>query len=398
MPRFSAFAGVRYSADAGRLDALVSPPYDVVSPSEREQLAARSELNAVRLELPVDEDGTDRYQVAARLWEEWRESGRLSTDPEPAFYVYRMGYHDEAGRPRQTTGVIGALELTPPGQGIVPHEHTTPKDKADRLSLLRACRANLSPIWVLTPGSGLSELCEPSGPPEARATDDEGVHHRLWRITRSATLEAVSELVGGDDVIVADGHHRYETGLTYQEERREATGGAPGAYDAIMACVVELSDEQLWVQAVHRLLSGLPDGTDLLGTLSEHFEILEAESMEPSRLPARMADAGAMALVTASGTWLLRPRPGSAADEDVDSRRLDVALKSFPEHAVTFQHGADRAVAEVRAGRAQAAVLLRPVTVAQIAATGEGGRLLPPKTTFFQPKLRTGMVFREVPG
>ncbi|HEX2063323.1 MAG TPA: DUF1015 domain-containing protein, partial [Acidimicrobiales bacterium] len=306
---------------------------------------------------------------------------------------------DEAGRPRQTTGVVGALELTPPGQGIVPHEHTTPKDKADRLSLLRKCRANLSPIWVLTPGSGLSELCEPTGPPEARATDDDGVHHRLWRITRPATLDAVSELVGGDNVIVADGHHRYETGLTYREERREANGGAPGAYDAIMACVVELSEEQLMVHAVHRLVSGLPEGTDLLGTLSEHFDIAEAGSVAPGALSAAMADTGGMALVTGSGAWLLRPRPGSAAaDEDVDSWRLDVALKSLPEHTVSFQHGADRAVEEVRSGRAQAAVLLRPVTVAQIAATGEGGRLLPPKTTFFQPKLRTGMVFREVPG
>jgi uncharacterized protein (DUF1015 family) len=311
-----------------------------------------------------------------------------------------MGYHDDAGRPRQTTGVVGALELVPPGEGgILPHERTTPKDKADRLSLLRACRANLSPIWVLSPGPGLSELCEPTGPPDGRATDDDGVHHRLWRVTRPATLEAISDLVAADNVIVADGHHRYETGLTYQAERREANGGAPGAYDAIMACVVELAEEQLMVHAVHRLLSGLPEGSDLRGALSEHFELLDAGPAEPDALAARMAEAGTLALVTGEGAWLLRPRPESpAAEEDVDSRRLEVALKSLPEHELTFQHGADRAVAAVGSGQAQAAVLLRPATVAQIAATGEGGRLLPAKTTFFQPKLRTGMVFREVPG
>ena len=399
MPRFDPFPGVRYSTGNGALDDLVAPPYDVISRSERDALAARSRHNAVHLELPVDEDGLDRYQGAARRWRAWREAGVLRTDPDPAFYVYRMGFHDESGRPRQTTGVIGALELSPPGQGIFPHEHTTSRDKADRLSLLRACRANLSPIWTLSPAEGLSALCEPTGPPDARATDAEGVHHRLWAVTRPAVVEAVSALVESGPTVIADGHHRYETGLAYRDERRAANGGSAGGYDAIMAYVVELADDQVTVEPIHRLVSGLPDGLDVIEALFAHFEPLDARGEDPARLPARMAEADALALVTPAGAWLLRPRPGSAAaGHDVDAGRLGVALASLPDHRLAYQHGADRAVAALAAGEAQAAVLLRPATVAQIAATGMGGERLPPKTTYFRPKLRTGMVFREVTG
>ncbi len=399
MPRLETFTGVRYAVPGGYLDDLIAPPYDVITPAERRVLAGRHEHNAVHLELPVDEDGADRYPLAARRWEAWRADGVLRRDPEPAFYVYRMGFRDEAGHPRQTTGVIGALELTPPGAGIFPHEHTTSRDKADRLSLMRACRANLSPIWALSPAEGLSALCEPAGPPDARATDSEGVHHRLWAVTRPALLEAIASLVSAHPVVIADGHHRYETGLAYREERRQAGGGAPGSYDAIMALVVELAEDQLTVEPIHRLLSGLPDDLVLDEALSSHFEAVADGPPDPARLPARMAEAGSLALVTPSGTWLLHPRPGSAAaDQDVDAGRLGEALASLPDHRVVYQHGVEPAVAAVSSGEAQAAVLLRPATVAQIAATGMGGARLPPKTTYFRPKPRTGMVFREVEG
>ena len=400
MPRFEPFPGVRYRVGDGYLDDVVAPPYDVISLEERAGLARRSEHNAVRLELPEDEAGRDRYQVAADLWEEWRAKEVLVADAGPSFYLYRMGFHDEAGRPRQTSGVLGALQLSPPAQGeVLPHEHTTPKDRADRLELLRSCRANISPIWGLSLAQGLAALCQPPGPPDARATDDEGVHHRLWRLTRPGLLDAISAGVASAPVLIADGHHRYETALAYQEERRAASGDRPGAYDAVLAYVVELSEEELRVRPIHRLLSGLPAALDLLDALSAHFELLDAGS-DVTGLPATMAEAGALALVTAGGAWLLRPRPDTvgAASHDLDSSRLDVALASLPPHTVSYQHGVDRVVAAVASGRAQAGVLLRPATVAQIAAVGRGGERMPPKTTFFHPKPRTGMVFREVPG
>ena len=399
MPSFNPFPAVRYRTDDGYLDAVVSPPYDVISPEERSRLAARSEFNSVRLELPVEEGGRDRYQVAGALWEQWRDKEIIAADPEPSLYLYRMGYHDEEGRPRQTTGVIGALELVPPGpDGILPHERTTPKDKADRLELLRACRANLSPIWCLSPTAGLSELLEPPGPPDARATDDDGVHHRLWRLTQAGLVEAISAAVAAGPVVIADGHHRFETALAYRDERRAATDGAAGAYDAVMAYVVELRDDQLMVRPVHRLLSGLPDDFDVADALSGFFEPAEV-AFEVAALPARMAEAGALALVTAERALLLRPRPElAAAAQDLDSSRLEVALAALPEHTVVYQHGVEHVAAAVASARAQAGVLLRPASVSQIARTGAGGERMPAKTTFFEPKPRTGMVFREVPG
>jgi len=399
MPSFQPFTGTRYANVGANLDAVIAPPYDVVTPEERARLVSRSDHNAARLEIPVEEDGRDRYEGAASLWQRWQDEGALVTDDEPSFYVYRMGFRDEQGRARQTTGVMGALELSPPGQGVLPHEHTRAKDKTDRLALLRACQANLSPIWVLSPAPDLSSLLEPPGPPVARATDDEGVHHRLWRVSQPGVVATIADAVASAPVVVADGHHRYETALAYQEERRAATGGTAGGHDAVLAFVVELSDEQLSVRPIHRLLSGLGAGFDLPEALSAHFEVTPADP-DGADLPARMAEAGALALVTPAGAWLLHPRPETvaAADHSVDSSLLAVALAALPAHDVVFQHGVEQSRAALASGVAEAAVLLRPATVAQIADVAAGGSRMPPKTTFFEPKLRTGMVFRAVAG
>jgi uncharacterized protein (DUF1015 family) len=208
----------------------------------------------------------------------------------------------------------------------------------------------------------------------------------------------VAALVTSAPVLIADGHHRYETATAYQAERRAETG-QPGAYDLVMALIVELAEDELSVQGIHRLISGLPPDVDLLDTLAAAFDITPTEPADAT-ITTRMTESGSMGLVTADGTWLLRPRADttSAAAHDLDSSRLEVALATLPEHQVVYQHGWDHAAAAVAQGQAQAAVLLRPVTVEQIASTGRGGEKMPPKTTFFWPKLRTGLVIRQVPG
>jgi len=398
VPRFQPFAGVRYDAPDGRLDEVLAPPYDVITPDERERLVARSEHNAVRLELPVGEGERDPYEEAAELWRSWRAEGVLRTDDEPSFYVYRMGYRDEAGRPRQTTGVLGALELTTLDDGeVLPHEHTTPKARADRLDLLRATGANLSPIWLLTPAEGLSELCELPGPPDARGTDQEGVHHRLWRVTQPGLVAAIAEALASAPAIIADGHHRYETALAHRDERRAASGVAAGGHDAVLAWVVEAREDQLTVAPTHRLVSGLHDGFDLVDGLNAFFDVEPTDAPGPEFV-SRLVDADALGLVTPGGTWLLRPTEATeaASEHALDSSRLDVALASFPPHVLTYQHGVADTVAAVGSGLAQGAVLLRPASVSQIAEVGRGAARMPPKTTFFTPKPRTGMVFRSL--
>ena len=207
------------------------------------------------------------------------------------------------------------------------------KPKGDRLRLLRASRANLSPVWALSLAEGLTELCQVSGPPVGRATDDDGVHHRLWRITQPGVVAAIADAVGSAPVVIADGHHRYETGLAYRDERRAATGDARGDFDLLLALVVELSEDQLQVQPIHRILSDLPDDFDLVGALAPSFDIVEAQGTSsgdgPSaaELTRRMSTEGAMALVMGDQVCLLRPRPPT---DDPDAIVLDAALATLP--------------------------------------------------------------------
>lgn len=399
MPRFEPFRGLRYDTARVDLGQVTAPPYDVIDDEQRAALAARHPNNVVVIDLPVAEGTDDRYEVAARTLAGWRASGVLVDEDEPAFYVYRMDHTDEQGRPRRTTGVIGALELSRPGEGgILPHEHTTPKAKTDRLELLRACKANLSPIWGLSPASGLTDLCAAADDLLGDWTDDEGVRHRLWRVTDAGLVGDLSAAVSSAPVVIADGHHRFETSLAYRDERH-AAGDPPGDVDLVMAYVVELSDDELRVLPIHRLLRGLPDGCDLAGALGEWFEVVEIGEVDTTT-PDRMAAEGALALVTPGRAHLLRPTPAleEAAGRDLDSCRLDAALASLPDHELSFQHGVDHVVQAVEKGDAQAGVLLRPATVAQIVEIADGGERMPPKTTFFHPKPRTGAVLRALDG
>ncbi len=401
MPRFDPFPGLRYShSHIKSLDDVVCPPYDVISESERQVLVSRSPSNIVRLELPEDEGDpeSDRYLAAGRLLDAWRDGGVLHRDPFPAFYGYRMSYTDPAGARRRTVGVVGALGLEPPGTGILPHEETTPKAKTDRLELLRATRSNLSPIWGLSPATGLSDQLRPPAHPFDHATDDDGVLHEAWPITDAEQVATIRGAVESEPVLIADGHHRYETALNYRAER-DGAGQLVEDDGFVMALIVELSEEQLTVQAIHRLLVGLPAGFDLPAALEKWFDVWPTEPVDRT-IATRMADAGAMALLTPGGAWLARPRAevASAATHDLDSSRLDVARSDLPDHHVVYQHGWDNAAAAVATGQASAAVLLRPVAVSQISEISRGGVRMPPKTTFFWPKPRTGLVVRELIG
>jgi uncharacterized protein (DUF1015 family) len=437
VPSFEPFAGVRYDGAVVDLGDVVAPPYDVIGPAEQAALESRSAYNAVRVELARDEPGADRYELAGRRFDDWLAEGVLVTDVSPGFYVYRMGYHDEAGRPRQTTGVLGALGLADTAE-VLPHERTMAKAKDDRLNLLRSTQANLSPIWGLSLGSGLSALCESaaSGPPVARCTDDRGVHHRLWRVTEPGLVEAFRSAVGAAPVVIADGHHRYATAHAYRDEQLadaavatsrpigpsagesavvpsgarstlDLAGGALGddparpGYDFVMAYVVELADDEISVGAIHRVVSGLPAGFDPLEALPGYSPTLVGEP--DADVVSRAADAGLPALVSASGAWLLHPVAGSGPDDDTDNTddtpdagHLAAALVDWPAHTVTYVNSSEEVVGAVTKSPGQIGFLLRPPTVAQIAATARAGARMPQKTTFFWPKPLTGLVFRRL--
>ena len=393
MPRFEPFIGIRYDTTSLDPALVTAPPYDVISPSDRAALIANAPANVVRIDLPVD--GDDPYGDAAQQFNRWRTEGVFVDDSEPSFTVYRMEAADENGIIRHTTGVIGAMELTRPGEGdILPHEFTTPKAKSDRLDLLRSTRSNLSAVWGLSPASGLTALLDTTDAPLCRFEAD-GVTHTIWKIADPERITAIRSAIGSAPIVIADGHHRYETSLAYRDERRAADGDG-GAADAVMTFVVELVEDELEVGPIHRLISGLPDDVDLLAAFDPYFE---SEPFSGSELPTirELQELGGLALVTSDGTWLLRPRPDTiAATRDLDSSRLDLALTALPDHSLVYQHGVDHIDAAVRSGAAQAGVLLRPVRIDQIIEIAEGGEKMPPKSTFFAPKPRTGVVFRSI--
>jgi uncharacterized protein (DUF1015 family) len=397
MARFEAFRGTIYHPDKVVADDVIAPPYDVVSPADWVALASRSPYNAIEVELPLahPEAGLDPYENAAAIFDHWHREGVVVVDEGAGFYVYRMTFEVEDGSTRSTTGVLGALGLDPEQRGdVLPHEQTIPKDKRDRLSLLRAAGTNFSPIWGLAVGEGLSEACEAAIAAAAApwtATDSDGVVHERWTVTDTAAVTAISATVGAAPVLIADGHHRYETACTFLGEEP----GAKGA-DLILALVVELAEEQLAVEGIHRLLNGV-DAAALPDLFDRRFEV-EGGPDDPIELRDLMGSAGGLGLVTRQGSFLLRPRPEllEKAQDDLDSSRLAYALTELGITEVHYQHGALLAREAVLSDEADAAVLLRPVSIDQIARTARGGRRMPPKSTFFQPKPRTGMVFREL--
>jgi uncharacterized protein (DUF1015 family) len=402
MARFEPFPAIRYDPARVAPDEVVSPPYDVVGPAERARLADASPYNAIHVELPVPDPvgGLDQYENAARIFHGWLDAGVVRRDAQAGFCLYRMTFPDERGQLRVMTGLLGALGLDLQGAGdVLAHEQTIPKDRLDRLSILRSTRLNTSPIWVLSLAKDLTGACREAlsqiTEKSWRTTDPAGVVHEVWPVTDARWVAEITALVAGGPVLIADGHHRYETACAYASECRAANGGRPGPYDLALAFVVELSEEELSIAAIHRLVKGIA-ARQLEDVLTSFFRI-EPAGENLVALPPTSAP-GEVALFTRDGFKLLQPLPAllQAAEDDLDVSRLKVALGSLPAHELTYEVGWHSAVAAVRTGRADAAFLLSPVPVTRIARGAQDGRRMPPKSTYFQPKPRTGMAYRSL--
>lgn len=394
MPRFEPFPALRYAARD--LAPLIAPPYDVLSDTDLDMLEARDPHNIVRVDVPRERDGAGRYGAAAALLRGWVADGVMVRDDEPSFTLYRMRFTDETGRDREIVGVMGGLEVVDDGAGgVLPHERTTPKASTDRLDLTRATQANLSPIWGLSLARGLTGVLSVRGDPVGSVTVD-GVEHSVERVTDSARIAEIGAAVGGDDVLIADGHHRYAISRTYRDEVRAHTGRDDSPAELTLTFVSELVEDQLSVAAIHRVYRGI-DRDAIVTALEAGFTTSSAGAVGPDTL-ATMRTRGALCLVDhdGNGTWL-DPRPG--AFDGV--RALDGAwlehLLATTGADVAYQHGVDEVLGLLRDDPSvAAAVLIRPVGVAEIERTAREGLLMPPKSTFFTPKLRTGFVVREL--
>jgi uncharacterized protein (DUF1015 family) len=338
------FRALRYAERrAGPLRDLVAPPYDVISAEARERYLAKSPYNVVHVTLPDDET------AAARALADWEAEGVLEREPEPALGWLAQDYSGPDGIARRRDGLVGALRLEPYEAGVVlPHERTHAGPKEGRLRLLRATRTHVEPIFLLYEG----RLDGPTGDPVVDVELD-GVRTRLWRLDGEAPAALADA-----PLVIADGHHRYETALAFHEEDgTEASAWMP-------VVIVPTRQAGLTIFPTHRI-----------ATKTKPLPPLESSSNGDDRSIAEV--------YTRSGSGYLRGNPGE----------LDVDLVARFAADVGYTASADEARAAVDAGEAEAAFLLRPPTVEQVAAAAKAGRTMPQKTTFFYPKLTSGLFF-----
>ena len=394
MPRFEPFQALRYRRNVDLHD-VCSPPYDVLSDANRLALATQHANNIVLIDMPVSATG-NAYEHAATVLKQWMSDGVMVRDEAPSFTLYRMRFTDSTGKPRNVVGVIGALEVVDEGAGgVLPHERTTPKAKTDRLELTRATDANLSPVWGLSLAAGLSTLLTEPAELLGELTDDLGVVHSVERVTDDDRIAAISAAIAAHPVVIADGHHRYAISRTYRDETRERTNSTTTGAELTLTYINELIDEQLSVAAIHRLYEGITY-KQLAAALSPFFTINDADPVGETTL-SQMNERGSLCLVAKTGRthWLTPIAEKFAGVRNLDSAYLEHALSSV-QHEVRYQHGVSEVQRELQTSDATAAILIRPVSVAEIQRTANEGLLMPPKSTFFTPKLRTGFVLREM--
>ncbi|HET7026138.1 MAG TPA: DUF1015 domain-containing protein [Candidatus Limnocylindrales bacterium] len=430
MPVVRPFRALRYDAEAvGDLARVISPPYDVVSATERSALLARDPRNVIRIELPVDEPGEEpdaKYRQAARALAAWRSDGTLRKDPRAALYVYEQTYRAPGSDvERMQRGVFARLRLEPfgPGSGIRPHERTLSAAREDRYRLLRATGTNVSPVVGLfgdeqgTVGAFLDAVTAASAAIDV--TDDEGVRHRLWVATDAdadgrPSLAAVCDAIGAGPITIADGHHRYETALRYRDERRMTRSCEEDpAFDYILALLLDVA-QPLTVLPTHRILRGLhADARAALhDRLGELFDVRAAAS--PHEAAARFAEEsgdgsggrGRFAILAPNGSALLTARrdafgspAGATAADALDVALLGIALErlvgidpsAVASGRIEYTKSIEEALrAVVDAG--DVAFLLEPTPVASVIEVAAEGGVMPQKSTYFHPKAITGLV------
>jgi len=401
------FRGERYARPS--LDAVLAPPYDVISPEARKVLAARDPHNIVHLILPEAPVTEEKYADAARRLAAWRADGTLARDSAPAVYVVAQDYALPSGERRTRVGMLAAVSAESyDTRRIRPHERTHSGPKADRLALLRETRTGLESIFLLAPDpdSGLTRaLLEVTGTPSAAQGTLDGVLHRLWVVTGAAADRLAGRASEGA-LYIADGHHRYETAVAYAKENPAA--------DRVMAFIVSAHDPGLVVLPTHRVIYGAGrDVSHLIEQWRLWFEVTPSGLVaDPVAHLARAGASRPACFVALPGDGLTLVLRANAPLDDVPGlgqnpalRSLDVAVieplvvkqilgagTSTP--TLTYTPDAQTALNAVRKGHAAAAVLLNPTKVAQVLAVADAGAVMPQKSTYFVPKVPAGLVLK----
>jgi uncharacterized protein (DUF1015 family) len=395
---------------AGGLQELVAPPYDVIDSGQRAQLAARSPYNVVRIDLP---QGDDPYRNAAEQLATWEHEQVVIRDERPALWALTQDFTGPDGRPRTRRGFLARVRVEEYGAGrIRPHERTHPGPKQDRLMLTRATKANLSPIFALfdDPSGDAWAALEPptADAPWAQTIDDDGTVNRLWRVGDEAAIAAVQRTLRGSELLIADGHHRYETARVYAEEL-----GGEGPHRYVLMCLVALQDPGLTVFPTHRLVR-VTDRRALARTLERDFEIEPLPGTD--RLVPTASDRVRIGYLAERRPRMLTLKDPAVADAALTGhaepyRRLDTAvlealvLKGTLHmsdddidhlNGLGYARDLDHALELVAGGDYDAAFFMSPTPVERVRAVARSGESMPPKSTYFFPKVPTGLVFNPL--
>lgn len=441
MAKIAPFRAVRYNLDKLADPARVmAPPYDVISPELQETLYQRSPFNVVRLILgktdPADTATDNRYTRAATFFRQWREEGVLVRDETPSLYLYDEEYQATGIGKVVRQGFIALARLEDFATGVVkPHEKTLSGPKADRLELTKACRANFSPIFGL-----YSDPCcvqealtweIKKRVPDLEVMDDDGVVHRLWQVTDRTVFKKIRDMLDNKPLFIADGHHRYETALNYRNLRRDQDPDFSGKelYNYVLMYFANMEDQGMLIFPTHRLVHGLQDFRlePLLTSVGEYFQV-EAHTFDPddadsrqqmrSLLQQRGEDKVALGLYAGGDTlYLLILKDKKLMDGFFDAktskalRTLDVSVlhrvvlekglhisleAQEAQTHLTYVKNFDEPFSLVRSGQCQLAFLMNPTRMSQVRDVANAGEKMPQKSTYFYPKLLTGLVINPI--
>lgn len=425
MPSIKAFAPLRYNPEEiPDLGAVIAPPYDVISDERRRQLLERDPHNIIRLILPEGTDET-RYASAAQLFDEWQRSSVLVRETDESLYLYTQTFaHPVNGERIVRHGFLARVRLSPFSDGeILPHERTLSGPKADRLKLMEATNANLEPIFgVYRDPTGdsarrLAEITERERP-LIEATDADGVLHRLWRVG-GENAEAFGHDLASSTIFIVDGHHRYETALNYRA-KAAATNGQDRPVDSIMMFLAPMGDPGLVILPTHRVIHSLEsfDLGALLDRLAEHFDITTVATAEEGlALLDQLGATPSYLLVGGGRTALVSLKPGTDPAAIVDASlphsvaELDVTIlhEHLLEHLLgisreaqasqtnlRYVKSAEDAFAEANKPDVQLVVLMNATRLEQVERVAESGHVMPQKSTYFYPKLASGLLINPL--
>jgi uncharacterized protein (DUF1015 family) len=438
------FRALRYNPQfVPDLKLVVAPPYDVISPQAQERYHARHPHNLVRLTLPKEggdaATGRDRYDRAAQAFAAWQAEGILRRDPEDGIYLYEQEFSVGEEHRIARRGVMAPMRLANYEEKVVfPHERTFAKYREDRLRLMRACPANLEPIFAFYPRGDLRirALLDQGmeSDPQVQVVDEDGIRHRLWILRKPTDIAALIQALQDRPVIIADGHHRYETALNFRRERRGQDAAPPGVQrrrldDYVLTYLVSAEDPGLVILPTHRLIRQRPvlGGEALRRALTRHFRV-ETAALDPANpvtslrivladLTRRRRDAvvfglyaGAQEMLTLELTDLAVIDNLVAAGRSPEYARLDVAIlhrvvieqilgiqpTGEADDSISYTRDEAQALAAVASGEAHLAMFQNPPRVEQVQAVAMAGERMPQKSTFFYPKLLSGLVINPL--